>query len=122
MVKPTANLALWVSFISCTGCAMAWTKPGGTEQELNADKLSCEQEAAGKYPVVHPPTSYYRPPPSTKLDTSCVQQSGLTHCDATGNVGTPQSGSQTDANDYNRASAAKACLVSRGYTYKRVER
>ena len=122
MARTTAILVPSILFIGSTGCAMEWTKPGVTEQELSADRFACEQEAAKIYPVMHARTSYYRPPPSTKLDTSCVPQSGLTNCDATGNVGAPSPAPQADVNDYNRAAAVKACLASRGYTYKRVAR
>ena len=118
MVRSTAVLALSIALSVCTGCAMEWTKPGATVQELNVDKLSCEQEAMKMYPVQSSPIPHYRPPPSSKLDTSCVQQSGFNNCDNSG-AGAPSSGSPTDANDFNRASAVKACLTARGYTYKR---
>ena len=121
MVRPTAILALWILFTSCTGCAMGWTKPGATEPELNADKFSCEQEAVKLYPVMHASTSHYRPPPASKLDPNCVQQSGFSNCDSTGNVGSPSPAPQADMNDYNRAAAVKACLSSKGYTYKKVK-
>ena len=122
MVRAAAMLALSISFIACTGCAMEWTKPGATEQEINADKLSCEQEAQQKYPVTLTPTAHYRPPLSSKLDPTCVPQSGFTSCDSMSSPGAPSSASHTDTNDYNRAAAVKACLTTRGYKYKRVER
>jgi hypothetical protein len=118
MVRSTAIRALSISLLACAGCAMEWSKPGATEQELNVDKLSCEQEAMKQYPVQSPPTPHYRPPPASKLDTSCVQQSGFNNCDNTG-AGAPPSGAPTDVNDFNRASAVKACLTAKGYKYKR---
>ena len=122
MATPPAIVALAMAFIGLAGCAMEWTKPGATEQELNADQLSCEQEAARAYPVMHVPNSYNHPAPSSRLETNCVEQSGLTNCNATGYGGAPPPAQRTDVNDYNRASAVKACLVSRGYAYKRVAR
>jgi hypothetical protein len=120
MVRFAAILALWSSCIGLAGCAMEWTRPGTTEQELNADKLTCEQEAVKLYPVVHDAHLTYRPAASSKLDTSCVQQSGLNNCDAAGSAGPPNA--SNDANDYNRTAAVKACLTSKGYTYKQVTR
>jgi hypothetical protein len=111
-----AMLALSILCISLMGCAREWTRPGTTEQELNADKLTCEQEAARLYPVVHDAPVTYRPAASSKLDTSCVQQTGFNNCDGAGSAGT--AGTPTDANGYDRAAAVKACLVSKGYSYK----
>lgn len=122
MLRFTAMLALSIPCICLMGCAKEWTKPGTTEQELNADKLTCEQEAARQYPVVHDSPLVYRPASSSKLDTSCVQQTGFNNCDAAGNAGTSTAGAPTDANGYDRAAAVKACLVSKGYTYKSVTR
>jgi hypothetical protein len=99
---------------------MEWSRPGTTEQELNADKLTCEQEAAKSYPVVHDAPVTYRPASSSKLDTSCVQQTGLSNCDTAGSTAAPSA--PNDANDYNRAAAVKACLSAKGYTYKKATR
>ncbi len=120
MARFAALLALSSSCIGLAGCAMEWSRPGTTEQELNADKLTCEQEAVKLYPVVHDAPLIYRPAASSKLDTSCVQQTGLNNCDSAGNAGT--SNAPSDANDYNRAAAVKECLTSKGYTYKKAAR
>jgi hypothetical protein len=122
MTRFTAILALSMSFISITGCAMDWTRPGTSEQELNADKLSCEQDALKLYPVTHDSTLTYRPMASSKLDTSCVQQTGFNNCDAAGNVGAPSADGRNNVNDYNRSAAVKACLTTKGYTYNKVTR
>lgn len=122
MVRSTAILALSISFFACAGCSMEWAKPGATEQEINVDKLSCEQDALKTYPVQSSPTPHYRPPPSSKLDTSCVQQSGFNNCDNSGAAGAPSSAPPTDVNEFNRGAAVKACLTSKGYTYKRAAR
>jgi hypothetical protein len=122
MARFAALLALWSSCVGLAGCAMEWTRPGTTEQELNADKLTCEQEAVKLYPVVHDAPLTYRPASSSKLDTSCVQQTGLNNCDAPGTTGAPSSSAASDANDYNRAAAVKSCLTSKGYTYKKATR
>ena len=111
MTRITAVLALSVSFVVLSGCAKEWTRPGTTEAELNMDQLACEQQAMQSYPVVHDPRVSYRPPASSKLDTSCVQQSGFNNCNPAGTAPAP------DANDYNRAAAVRACLQSKGYTY-----
>lgn len=120
MTRFAAVVAVSILFISLSGCAREWTRPGTTEQELNADKLTCEQEAVKLYPVVHDAPLTYRPTASSKLDTSCVQQSGFNNCDTAGNVGTPPAAAHGDANDYNRDAAVKACLASKGYAYKRI--
>ena len=122
MARFTVLFALSIAMIGLTGCAMEWTRPGTTEQELNGDKLSCEQDAMRLYPVTHDSPLTYRPTAPSKLDTSCVQQSGFNNCDTAGNVGAPSTDAQSDANAYNRAAAVKACLTSRGYTYKKVTR
>jgi hypothetical protein len=70
------------------------------------------------YPVIHDSSLTYRPTSSSKLDTSCVQQSGFNNCDTTGNAGM-SSGAKDDANGYDRDAAVKACLVSKGYAYKK---
>lgn len=120
MAKFTTTLALLISFISFAGCASEWTRPGTSDQQLNADKLSCEQEALTLYPVTHDAPLAYRPAASSKLDPNCVQQTGFNNCDSAGNVGTPSADGQNDVSSYNRAAAVKACLTSKGYTYKKV--
>jgi hypothetical protein len=120
MLRFTAMLALTLPCIGLTGCAMEWSRAGTTEQEMNADKLTCEQQAARLYPVVHDPSLTYRPAASSKLDTSCVQQTGFNNCDAAGNAAPAAAGAPNDANAYDRAAAVKACLVSKGYSYKSV--
>jgi hypothetical protein len=122
MIRFIAMLAPATFCIGLMGCAMEWTKPATTEQELNADKLTCEQEAATLYPVVHDSPLTYRPAASSKLDTSCVQQTGFNNCDSTGNAGPSAAAAHNDVNDYDRAAAVKACLRAKGYTYKRVTR
>jgi hypothetical protein len=122
MARFAPLLALSISIIGLAGCAMEWTRPDTSEQQLNADKLSCEQEAGKLYPVVHEAPVSYRPPASGKLDTSCVPQTGLNNCDAAGGPGAPSASAANDANDYNRGAAVKACLTSKGYTYKKVTR
>ena len=112
-------LALTVAFSYCSGCAMSWTKPGVSEQEFNADRLTCEQDAMKMYPVVHEPTASYRPAVSSKLDTSCVAQSGMNNCDGAGPAGSTPPGTSGDANAYSRDLAVKSCLTSMGYQYKR---
>ena len=112
-------LALSMLLVYCAGCAMEWTKPGVGEQEFTADRLTCEQDAMKMYPVVHEPTASYRPPASSKLDTSCVAQSGMNNCDGAGPAGTTPPGTSGDANAYNRDLAVKSCLTSLGYQYKR---
>ena len=119
MARLTAIVALSIAIIGCSGCAREWSKPGTTEQEFNADRLSCEQEAAKLYPIEHPPAVYYRPASAARLDTNCVQQSGFNNCDAAGNAGAPSADPQTAASDYNRTAAVKACLTSKGYTYRK---
>jgi hypothetical protein len=120
MARFTAMLALSTVLISITGCAMEWTRPGTTAQELSEDKLSCEQDAMRLYPVTHDAPVTYRPTSSSKLDTSCVPQTGFNNCDTAGNAGAPSMGAQGDVNAYNRAAAVKACLTSKGYTYRKV--
>ena len=122
MARSTVLLALSIAVIGLTGCAMEWTKPGTTEQELNGDKLSCEQDAMRLYPVMHDSALTYRPTAPSKLDTSCVQQTGFNNCDTAGNAGAPSMGAQSDANAYNRTAAVKECLTSKGYTYTKVTR
>ncbi len=56
---------------------------------------------------------------SSKLDTSCVQQSGFNNCDTAGGAGTPASAANRDANGYDRDAAVKSCLLSKGYAYKK---
>jgi len=122
MVRFAAVLALSIMFIGCTGCAREWSRPGTTEQELSGDKLTCEQDAMKLYPVTHDSPLTYRPMASSKLDTSCVQQTGFNNCDTAGNVGAPSTEAQSDVNAYNRTAAVKACLTSKGYTYTKVTR
>ena len=86
------------------------------------DQLACEQEAMRSYPVVHEAPLSYRPPAPSKLDTNCVQQSGFNNCNAAGNAGTPSGDAHSNANDYNRAAAVRACLQSKGYVYKKSAR
>jgi hypothetical protein len=119
MINTTAWVALSLAFLGSTGCAKEWTKPGASEQQLNADQLSCEQQAAKLYPVIHDPTLSYRPAASGKLDTSCVQQTGLSNCDAAGNAAGAPAAPAADANDYDRSAAVKACLASKGYVYRK---
>lgn len=119
MTRFAASVVLSILSVSLCSCAREWSRPGTAEHELNADKLSCEQEAARLYPVIHDSPLTYRPTSSSKLDTSCVQQSGLNNCDTAGSAGTA-SGMNGDANGYNRNAAVRSCLVSKGYTYKKV--
>ena len=122
MSRSIATLALSISLVAAAGCARDWTRPGTSEQEVNADKLSCEQEAARLYPVVHEAPLAYRPAASSKLETNCAQQTGFNNCDSAGAGGASAPAAQDNANDYNRAAAVKACLTSKGYTYKKVAR
>ncbi len=119
MIRFAATVFLSLLSVSLCSCAREWSKPGTTEQESNADQLSCEQEAARLYPVIHDSPLTYRPTSSSKLDTSCVQQTGFNNCDTAASAGTA-SGVSGDANGYNRDAAIKSCLVSKGYTYKKV--
>ena len=112
------SFAISILLASLAGCAAEWVRPGTTEQELNADKLSCEQAAMRQYPVQHDAPVSYRPAASSKLETSCVQQSGFNNCDAAG-TSAPSVNTQESAVDYNRAAAVKACLISKGYTYRK---
>lgn len=121
MRKITAGLALWTALAAIAGCAKEWSRPGTTAQELNADKLTCEQEAMKQYPVTHDPPVAYRPPAPNKLDPNCVQQSGFDNCGSALHGG-PPSDPQRDANAYNRDASIKACLTAKGYTYQRVSR
>ena len=119
MLKSVLLLGLSITWLGCSGCSKEWSKPGVSKQELNADRLSCEQEALKLYPVIHEPSTSYRPPVSGKLDPNCVPQSGMSNCDSGGPAGTVGSGAKTDRNDYNREAAVKACLISKGSTYQR---
>jgi hypothetical protein len=115
-------LALSTALVACAGCSQGWTKPGFSEQEFSVDRLSCEQDALKMYPVVHESGVHYRPPPPSRLDTNCVPQSGFNNCDSPGSAGAPNGGPQSDANEYNRDAAVKACLGGKGYTYGKVSR
>jgi hypothetical protein len=115
-------VALLMMLVCIGGCAREWTKPGVSEQEFNADRLGCEQDALKAYPVVHEPKASYRPPASSKLDPNCVAQSGMNNCDGAGPSGTNPSGAQSDANAYDRDAAVRACLTSLGYKYTRAQR
>jgi hypothetical protein len=122
MSRFIATLALPILLVAVAGCARDWTRPGTSEQEVNADKLNCEQAAARLYPAVREPPLAYRPAASSKLETSCTQQTGFNNCDSAGAGGASAPAAQNNANDYNRAAAVKACLTSKGYTYKKVTR
>jgi hypothetical protein len=119
MIRSAVFLALSTLCVALGGCAREWSRLGTTEQQLNADKLTCEQDAARLYPVIHDAPVSYRPTAPSKLDTSCVQQSGFNNCDTAGGAGTPASAVNRDANGYDRDAAVKSCLVSKGYTYKK---
>jgi hypothetical protein len=121
MARITTVLALLMAWTCIAGCAREWSKPGTTEQELNGDKLSCEQDAVKLYPVIREPPLTYRPPASSKLDPNCVQQTGFDSCNTAGQSG-PPTDTRGDTNAYNRDAAVKACLISKGYTYTKASR
>jgi hypothetical protein len=121
MARFVATIALSVLLADLAGCAMEWTRPDTTEQQSNADQLGCEQDAMKSYPVVHDAPVAYRAPVSSKLDTSCVQQSGFNNCDPAGGAGAAST-THPDANERERAAAVRACMMSKGYTYRKAER
>jgi hypothetical protein len=122
MARFAAIVALSISLIGLAGCAHEWTRPGTSEQQLNADQLECEQDAMKSYPVIHDAPVSYRAPVSSRLDTNCVQQSGFNNCDASGNAGAASAAAHGDASDHERAAAVRACMTSKGYTYKKAAR
>jgi hypothetical protein len=122
MARISTMFALSLGLCGLAGCAMEWTRPDTTQQQLNADQLGCEQDAMKSYPVMHDAPVTYRAPASSRLDTNCVQQSGFNNCDPAGGAGAPAAESRSDPNGHERAAAVRACMQSKGYTYKRAAR
>ena len=121
MARFTTILALSIALVGLAGCAKEWSRPGTSEPELHADQLECEQGAMKSYPVIHDAPVTYRAPVSSKLDTNCVQQSGFNNCDPAGAAGASPA-THGDANDHERAAAVRACMVAKGYAYKKAAR
>ena len=116
-----------------TGCAQyQWQKYGLTQDELNLDYYQCQMEAARTFPtavVTQQIATGYTTPTTTNCtgmgsvygiggtvygssNTNCVTTPGQTVAPVT---------VTSDANQYNRDYATKACMVARGYRLVQVK-
>ncbi|TMH10026.1 MAG: hypothetical protein E6H68_17435 [Betaproteobacteria bacterium] len=80
------------------GCAMGWSRPNTTEAEFKLDRFECEQQAAGRYPVVIASIGSGHEAPS---QANCSSYAGHMNCTATPGSYVPPR--QVDANANDRA-------------------
>ena len=95
------------------GCAMGWSRPNTTEAEFKLDRFKCEQQAAGRYPVVIASIGSGHEAPS---QANCSSYAGHMNCTATPGSYVPPR--QVDANANDRVKEVRSCLQSKGYVSK----
>lgn len=52
LMKAGATLISTLILVLLGGCAMHWSRPNGTKEELAQDRDQCEERAQSTYPVV----------------------------------------------------------------------
>jgi len=128
-MRQTAAILIASLAVCCASCASGgWTKPGGTEQEFNADKYQCEQEAVRMYPVYMVPSvnlfsSFaYQPEATSQSHTNCRDRGGGNmSCDTNGTYSpppAPEPPSMHDGNKSARVGAIRSCLLAHGYEWQ----
>ena len=127
----TKFLILGVSLL--TGCAQyQWQKYGLTQEELNLDSYQCQMEAARTFPtavVSQQITTGYTTPATTNCTGmgsaydvgGMVYGSSNTNCVTTPGQRVAPVTITSDANQFNRDYATKACMVARGYRLVQVK-
>jgi hypothetical protein len=108
------KILLICAVTALTGCAMVWTRPGGTQAEFNQESYQCQQEAAASFPaaIVANTSAGYRTPSQTTCNTygnttNCSTQPGVQYVQPTTTT--------SDANAMNRAGAYRSCMYAHGW-------
>lgn len=95
--------------MALSGCG-AWTKPGASPEQLEADQQACSLAAA----EAHPPRIMSTPEPPPVTDRRCTDIFGQAPC--TPAPLTPTA-TQPDLNAGARSVAFEQCLKAKGYTF-----
>ena len=102
-----------ISSIAISGCSgFGYSKPGGTQDEFNSDKMNCTRESAMLYPttMVDDPVLYQSP-----TTTNCYRYGNQMNC--TTNPGIVMPRTQSDSNSLNRTIHWGSCMRSRGWVW-----
>jgi hypothetical protein len=96
------------------GCAESWEKPGGTEQEFEATKALCTNQAYHQFPpLVHQVQTsggYVKPP-----TTNCTGNDDFTNCSTSGGKYVAPTSMIVDDNLAARDQAVRACFFANGW-------
>lgn len=95
------------------GCATGWSRPNTTVTEFNRDRLQCEQEGIGRYPIRIESLGAGRQGPS---QSDCRSFGLHLSCSAAPAAVAPPT--QYDVNESARVNEIRSCLRSRGYVSK----
>ncbi|MDB5776416.1 MAG: putative lipoprotein [Herbaspirillum sp.] len=110
------KIIIFLSIFLQAGCAIGWSRPGGTEMELSLDRFTCEQQAARMYPrmmVQRQVGGGYLTPSRTE----CRGNENRSSCVTYPGQYVPPVFAFEDANAFNRNDAVSGCLRSMGYEF-----
>jgi hypothetical protein len=97
------------------GCVEKWTKPGGTAEEFDAMKASCQAQAYQQFPPqlqqIQASNGYYTP-----ITTNCYGTGYGTSCYQSGGQYIPPIIITVDTNRSPRGDAVRGCFYSNGWT------
>ena len=101
--------------ISLVGCAQKWSKTGGTPDEFDAMKASCQAQAYSQFPPqlqqVQASNGYYTP-----VTTNCYPLGYGESCYQSGGQFIPPVVITVDTNATPRRDAVRSCFYSNGWS------
>lgn len=116
MAAPRTVASSLLLAAALAGCG-TWTHPTKPAAALDADRLACERDALGMYPValVQRQTAPARQEPPR---TNCTTRNGHTTCVTVPGAWTGPQFTTEDANAGRRNEAISSCLRALGWVWK----
>lgn len=109
------NAAGLAMLFGLAGCVQKWSKPGGTAEEFDAMKASCQARAYSEFPPqlqqIQASAGYYTP-----VTTQCSGFEGNVSCYQSGGQYIPPIIITIDTNRGPRNDAVRSCFYSNGWT------
>ncbi|MFA4994197.1 MAG: hypothetical protein WC521_02710 [Bdellovibrionales bacterium] len=103
-----------LAFLFLSGCAEKWQKPGATEQDFEKMKLSCDNQALKRFPILLRQIQI-EGERMTPFSTRCTGSGPTLSCSTSGGQYVPPTYAPMDDNRAAREAATRRCYIENGW-------